>query len=318
MPLTRGDHPWPLVELRARTKISPDEMADKVGKIITEDDYNVVATGPVKMLKPNGEPLFIYIPNAIPEALADQAYEVLHTIRGVTDNRGLASGGRRIKKFNTGKDKQTRAPNVMSSVIGNFDPMSKRFPYCRTTAWTGSNADEFSTLFDTFRFTAELFKTYVPDRYAVQMRYCEQTQDDWRIADTPYSTMTVNNTYPTGVHKDAGDLEEGFSQIFCLRRGDYGGGVLSFPEYRVAVDLQDRDFIMMDAHEWHGNTAIDARSEDAERISVVLYYRTAMTTCGTMEEEIAKARAAVEKGLGLDDMVPEVRDTVTTKMALDE
>ena len=315
MPLNRGEHPWPLVELRARTKISRDELADKVGKIITEDDYNVVATGPVKILKPNGDPLLIYLPKAIPEDLADTAYEVLHTIRGTTNNRGMASGGIRTNKY--GNPTQSYAPEVMSSVIGNFDPMSVRFPYCRTTAWTGSNADQFSMLYPLFHHTARLFKEYVPDRYAVQMRHVEQTKDDWRIGDTPYSTMTVNNTYPTGVHRDAGDLEEGFSQIFCLRRGDYGGGVLTFPEYRLAVDLQDRDFILMDAHEWHGNTRIDARTEDAERISVVLYYRTAMTTCGTMEEEIAKARAAVEKGMGLDDMVPEVRDTVTTKMGLE-
>jgi len=310
-------HPWPLVELRARTRISTTELEKKVGRVITENDYNVVATGPTMITKPNGDPLMIYLPKAIPEDMADQAYEVLHTIKAKTDNRGLASGTNPINKGSrTPNDHQVRSHLVMSSIIGNFDPMGGRHPYCRTTAWTGSNADEFSALFPAFEWCGELFKAYKPDRYAVQMKYVNGTKRDWRIGQTPFSTMTVNNTYPTGVHKDVGDLHEGFSNLFTLRRGDYTGGVLTFPEYRIAVDMQDRDLILMDAHEWHGNTAIDVRSEDAERISCVLYYRTRMAQCGTMEEEIAKARAAMDRGLGLDDLEPEVRDTITTKMGI--
>jgi hypothetical protein len=80
----------------------------------------------------------------------------------------------------------------------------------------------------------------------------------------------------------------------CLRRGTYTGGVLVFPRLRVAVDLQDRDLILMDAHEWHGNTAI-AGLPDAERISVVSYYRSAMATCGTPDQEHEKALANVLK-----------------------
>jgi hypothetical protein len=79
-----------------------------------------------------------------------------------------------------------------------------------------------------------------------------------------------------------------------------------FPEYRVAVDLQDGDLILMDAHEWHANAAIFCRCPTgnkrlfgwcdpakggcgAERISVVSYFRTAMVQCGTEAEERARA-----------------------------
>ena len=34
----------PLVELRLRSKISDEELADKVGKILTDKDYNVLLT----------------------------------------------------------------------------------------------------------------------------------------------------------------------------------------------------------------------------------------------------------------------------------
>ena len=125
----------------------------------------------------------------------------------------------------------------------------------------------------------------------------------------PWTTVTVNNTYPTGVHKDQGDLDEGFSNLAVLRRGDYAGGHLTFPRYRVAVNMQDGDLILMDAHEWHGNTQMRLDSEDAERISVVLYYRTNMITCGTAEEEIEHAKRTASKALGIE---PTAADTVTT------
>jgi hypothetical protein len=110
------------------------------------------------------------------------------------------------------------------------------------------------------------------------------------------------------VHTDKGDLDKGFSTIFTLRRGEYTGGRFVFPEYRVAVDMQDGDLILMDAHQWHGNTAIVCRCGsrltqmcrtcDAERISVVSYMRTAMTSCGSEEEEIKKAQEFREKTKG--------------------
>jgi hypothetical protein len=105
----------------------------------------------------------------------------------------------------------------------------------------------------------------------------------------------VNNTYPTGVHTDSGDLEEGFSNLSCLRRGDYSGGIFVFPEYRVGFDMQDGDVLLMDAHQWHGNTRMELHSEDAERISIVCYYRTDMAKCGTAEEEAQRAFMAAEK-----------------------
>jgi hypothetical protein len=58
-----------------------------------------------------------------------------------------------------------------------------------------------------------------------------------------------------------------------------------FPEFRVAVDLRDRDVILFDAHQWHGNIPLQLVSPDAERISLVCYYREKMRDCGTATQE---------------------------------
>ena len=278
-----------LVEMRVRTRVPEAELKQKVGKIITEKDYNVLLTGPTKVSLPNGKPLIVYLPNALNGDQFDKTYNVLHKIRQATDNRKLASGAPSYQR-----QKRNRGKPVMSSLIGNVDPMGQT-PYCRTTAWTGKHTEQFSECYPVFNMIADLFKRYVPERYANQMERAKATAPEWMVGSTPYTTMTVNNTYPTGVHKDAGDLDTGFSCLAVWRRGQYSGGHLTFPEYRISVDMKDGDLILMDAHEWHGNTELTLHSEDAERISLVLYYRTKMMACGTLEEEAEKERKAKRK-----------------------
>lgn len=160
----------------------------------------------------------------------------------------------------------------------------------------------------------------MPERYAAQMHEVERTSPDWVIGGTPFTTITVNNTYPTGIHTDKGDLDAGFSTLGCIRRGDFTGGWLTFPQYGVAADMQNGDVLLMDAHEWHGNTPITCdhcgeslrkpghRCTDPEgregmnphlaspeRISIVSYFRTDMVECGTAAEENARRAAVQEK-----------------------
>ena len=284
-------------EVRVKTRIPDDEMADKVGKILTPDDYNILLTGPMRVFKPDGKLLCVYLPGAIPAALREQVYPDLHKIKSPTDNRGLASGSRPVKSGGAGRGRNVR---VNSAIIGYFDAKPPHF-HCRLTAYTAQDTQGWEAVQPLFKDIAGRFAEMVPDRYAAQMEVVNRTQPDWVITGTPFTTITVNNTYPTGVHTDSGDLDEGFSCLATLRRGDYSGGQLTFPAYRVAVDMQDGDLIMMDAHEWHGNVKMEKHSDDAERISVVCYYRTEMQACGTFDEELAKGAAVDEWRVGLGE-----------------
>lgn len=242
------------VELRLRNKISQSELEQKVGKILTPDDVSVVVRRETRLLKPDGKLLLHYLPGAFsPERMAE-FYETLHSLKSYeTTNRGLASGTERTAGFAGGK--RTYSQSVPSAIIGAFDAKPPK-QYCRLTAWTGRENEQFRSLYPLFQDIGAEFKRHVPDRFVAQMDYVARTPEEWVIEGTPFSTITVNNTYPTGVHTDKGDLDEGFSTLTVLRRGDYTGGWLTFPEYRVAVDMQDGDLLLMDAHEWHGNTAM--------------------------------------------------------------
>jgi Oxygenase domain of the 2OGFeDO superfamily len=288
-----------------RSRISPEELELKKGKVIGDDAYNVLLTGPTTVYGPTGKPLCVYLPGAMRGVVTEPMYEVLHSLRSLrTDTRARASGSRTFKDLD-----QVRSLAISSAIIGSVDS-SRRFRYCRTTAWTGRHMPEWELLRPAFQRVAELMVRHVPDRYAAQMSEIDKTHPDWVIPGTPFTTITVNNTYPTGVHTDKGDLDKGFSSIFVVRRGEYTGGRFVFPEYRVAVDMADDDLILMDAHQWHGNTAMHCTCGKrliawcadckAERISVVSYMRTEMTACGSEAEEIQKAVAYREKTKGVD------------------
>lgn len=294
-----------MISIRVRSRISPEELELKKGRVIGDDAYNLLLTGPTTVYGPTGKLLCVYLPGAMTGLITPEVYQVLHGLRTeVSDNRGAAGA---TTRFRIGEQKRTYARPLASAIVGSIDP-GGTFKYCRLTAWTGRHLPEFELLRPALQEVAGLMQQHVPDRYAAQMAEIDRTHPDWVIPGTPFTTVTVNNTYPTGVHTDKGDLDKGFSTIFCVRRGSYTGGRFVFPEYRLAVDLADGDLVLMDAHQYHGNTAIHCVCGtrllgccpdcDAERISVVSYMRTAMTACGSEADEIGKAVEQRERTKG--------------------
>lgn len=286
-----------MIELRVRTRLSREALEPKQGMVLGPRDYDALLTGPARVLKPDGKPLCVYLPGVLTSWTQNQTiYEILHELRShTTNNRGMSSGSG-VARSPSGK---RYTPTTASTIIGAFDPNSYR-RYCRLTAWTGKNLPRWEELNPLLRAIGDLFAQHVPERYRAQVDQVRKTQPAWVIEGTPFTTVTVNNTYPTGMHTDKGDLDAGFSTLACLRRGGpYTGGVLLFPEYRVGVEMRDGDLLLMDAHEWHANTDIVCGCGTAlfglcprcgaERISLVSYFRTAMVGCEDPATEADKA-----------------------------
>lgn len=297
-----------MLDLRIRGRVGKEELAEKVGKVLGPEDYNLLLTGPTRVRMPDNRPLCVYLPGVMAEEF-DQpgVYDVLHSLRVVTtNNRGVASGAKPVipnKKITAGGGNPRKySRKVASTVVGALDPQGQRL-YCRLSSWTGRNMPEWQRLTPLFQTVAEHQMREVPDRAAAQWEQAKRSDPFWIVPGTPFSTITVNNTYPTGVHTDKGDLEEGFSAIACARYGSYTGGQLVFPEFRVAVDLRHGDLILMDAHQWHGNTQLTCACGTyangacgtcgAERISVVTYFRTEIVNCSTPEVELQRAEAQI-------------------------
>jgi hypothetical protein len=180
----------------------------------------------------------------------------------------------------------TYANSVNSGIAGWFDRYP-RIPYGRATSYTRDKFDKFQMSFPFLQSLSRGFKELMPWRYGNQMEAAKKLDQGFLVPGTPFTTITVNKTFRTACHFDAGDLNSGLSNLLTLsNNGNYSGCYLVAPEYRVAVNVRPGDLLLINNHEvMHGNTEIVCHDDVAERISLVCYFREKMLELGSKQYE---------------------------------
>ncbi len=259
----------------------PDTIVEGLeGQYLDKPDYDgqPVAEDAV-VYKPNGEVLFKLVRNVLPLELCDAAWEALRSVSADAAHRIVASG------------LADPGENGVSDVVGFLNRTGRHgLDYCRLTGWSMGNPDRFAQAMPFFQKIDRVFQTHMPDRHAAQMAKVRETDPAFVIDRTAFTTVTVNKNFRTGVHTDSGDLKEGFGVITCLRAGEFTGGELIFPKYRVAVEFGTQDVLLCDVHEYHANAPILGVEDEFERMSCVLYYRSGMVECGSPAEELVRLK----------------------------
>lgn len=174
---------------------------------------------------------------------------------------------------------------VDSGIAGWFDRYP-RIPYGRATTYTRDNWDKFKMAFPFLQSLNRGFKELLPWRWSNQKAAADKIDQSFLVPETVFTTLTVNKTFRTAAHRDAGDLDSGLSNLLVLSNdGRFTGGYLVFPEIRVAVNVRPGDLLLVNNHEViHGNTPIVCE-EGSERISLVVYFREKMLELGSKEYE---------------------------------
>jgi len=195
----------------------------------------------------------------------------------------IAEANRVIKKYVCST---TYANGVMSGIAGWFDRYP-RIPFGRATSYTAREPEKFAMAYPFLQSLAQGFKDLLPWRYNNQMEAAKKLDPRFLVPETPFTTVTVNKSFRTACHYDAGDLTSGLSNLLTLtNNGNYKGCHLVAPEYRVAVNPRPGDLLLINNHEvMHGNTQIELLDEEAERISLVVYFREKMLELGSKEYE---------------------------------
>lgn len=208
--------------------------------------------------------------------------EWLHTIKPL-DREARAKAAEEVL---TMMSDTTYGTAVHSGIAGWYDRYP-RIPYGRATAYTKNHPDMFEMAYPFLQTLAAGFKELLPWRYNNQMTAAQRIDPRFRVPGTPFTTITVNKTFRTAAHFDAGDYDKGLSNLLVLsNNGNYTGGYLVAPEYRVAVNVRPGDLLLINNHEvLHGNTPIVLGDDQAERISIVCYLREGMLNLGSYEYE---------------------------------
>jgi len=187
---------------------------------------------------------------------------------------------------------------VNSGIAGWFDRYP-RIPYGRATSYTRDHFEKFKMAYPFLQTLAKGFKDLMPWRYNNQMEAAKKVDPRYLVPGTPFTTITVNKTFRTAAHFDAGDLNSGLSNLLVLsNNGNYKGGYLIAPEYRIAVNVRPGDLLLINNHEvMHGNTPIELLDEEAERVSLVCYFREKMLELGSYEYEECRYNFVEERRL---------------------
>jgi len=267
-------------------KLTDDQLKAREGTYFSEKDIDTVYDTDIDIYAkdpdaPGGKKLLAKLrKNVIPHEILKVAWKNFYNAASASRNRGAAAGpidlksaywkkrkpteisGHSARYMENGKKSKMRVNNnVFSSVLGYFEQTPFMKLPCRLTSYTQKYFDQYKAGIPYIEEIDQLFKKLVPDRYAPQYKQAH-ANPAFQIANTAFSSVTMNRNFRTGLHMDAGDMRKGFGNLSVIERGKYHGGFTIFPRYKVGFDLRTGDFLAMDVHEWHCNTEMRETEED--------------------------------------------------------
>lgn len=275
--------------------MSVDESNKLEGHYLQEDNIASMFTEDVDVYcKQTKQCIAKYRKNVIPVDIQLAAFTSLKKAVGDNSNRAVTSAtSQEAEVTKNGKVSKTNRVRfkgeVLTGIAGFFD-RTPRFPNCRLTAFNKHHFDKFKKAYPIIKLVDNFYKTLMPEHYSRQRKQADKTSKDFVIPDTSFTTVTVNQNWQTAVHKDSGDFKDGFGNLVALRKGTFTGGYFVIVRWGAAFDLRNGDLLMVDVHQWHGNTPIVKDDKNAIRLSLVMYYRENMINCGTMSEELKRVQ----------------------------
>jgi hypothetical protein len=301
--------------------IDADESQLMAGKYVKlrAGDYIKVYKPDIPATRVEEERLLLcLVKDALPQSLCDEVRPVIrkaaHTPvaggqragpAGLKQDYQLHADGTPSKMRGTPRESQLTDPEDRRRLVGTKEGQvgsnprgvkgGKVYP-CRLTYWTKTNLGGLEKAVGLTKAVNEIFRLRVPDRYDNQLGKTIETSKEFVLADkdghyTVFTTITTNLSWQTFTHTDKKDLKEGFGVTMAL--GNFKGCHLVFPKYRVAVKHGERDVVLADVHEMHGQTkllnpdgSLPQEGNLPERLACVFYYQENMNKClNTFEEE---------------------------------
>lgn len=258
--------------------MSDEALKKYEGKFLEESDFKIILNSDADVYTEEGKLLLTFRKNVLPQKNIDAAYNSLKEfIKTTSTDRGIASG------TTPGKATGQKKP-VMSNIIGYFDKwgISQKAIFkragmkpptrCRLTKFVANFPEKWHKVIPLIQDIDKQYKKLVPKAYANQRAAADSIK--FKIPNTSFSTVTTNLNFRTAAHHDSGDWDEGFGNLVVIEKGAaYGGAFTGFPQYGVAVDCRQGDFLGMDVGELHGNAPMIPTDDTSQRISLVCYLR---------------------------------------------
>lgn len=272
-------------EIILEAKLTNDEIKAREGTYFTDKDADEILNenADVYGKDPNtGEKKLLarFRKHILPDELVKIGWEAYYQTAAASRNRGAAAGPIKvdsnywkkrkpveINKWSAryeqdGKLSKMRVNNnVFSSVLGYFEQTPFMGLPCRLTSYTQKYFDQYKHGIPFIQAIDNAFKRLIPDKHRKQLAAVKE-KPEYQVADTAFSSITINRNFRTALHMDDGDFREGFGNLSVIERGKYSGGATIFPRYKIGFNVRTGDFLAMDVHEWHCNTEMYESPQD--------------------------------------------------------
>lgn len=290
---------------------SDAEMKAREGDFFGLASYDHVVTRSADIYVPDGTSnqlrlLCCFRRRVLSRDLTEAAFESLLPMAQTTKttNRGIAAGKVDLSKMSStivglaspgrhkspviyanGTQSQYSVANPVNSFIaGYFDqPILKLKreavgPPCRLTTFSRDHVESWNQVVPMIKEIDKLYAFYLPEKYA-ELKNVTSQVPEYLIESTIFSTVTVNYNWQTAAHVDKGDYRNGYSVLTVCEQGTWEGCYLGYPQYGICLDIREGDIAIINPHEYHCNTELELKSDDAVRLSMVLYFREGMLKC---------------------------------------
>jgi len=272
---------------------------------------------PDATLDGKGVPIAYVVTNAFPN---DNVRNILYSIEETSVMRANCSGPidkeeMAAKGLIEGKDYKLRSPNSYYvrtkaggwGMIAYANEINSIMIGVKRGRFTGkiniSNPDKWEELKDLCFYNEKAFEKADPEIYGRQRKFAEETiKPEHRhgmittLSANRYSTL---QSKAMSVHSDGKDVE--YTTMCAFRQGDYEGAYLSFPRWRVGLDLPDNCVCIADSQSLHCVTPIRG---SGQRFTTVAYTDRSCATLGNMgKSERLIGRFAKKESGSLEDFL---------------
>lgn len=197
-----------------------------------------------------------------------------------------------LQKLKYGKSTRVGGLTTESTIFGYQPPVEIRMrPYCSMTTLASEypKVDAFMAKYCEVAIMPLLHKHYA-NNLAEHMEAIKEVKQDWLMRGTPFTGGVINNSNQLNYHTDIQNIKNTVGALAYFVR-DTDGGELVLPRYGVSIKPKDRHVILFRNDLVHGVAPITRLNKHSYRFSIVWYANKRMDKCGTMQEELAKARS---------------------------
>lgn len=198
-----------------------------------------------------------------------------------------------VKKLQYNTTQRVSGLATTSTVFGYFPPVEiRQKPFCSSTRLMEEEpkANRFLSYYCEKHIMPMFEKDYANNlKEHMEVLEAEGLKKDWIMKGTIFTGGVINKANQLNYHIDSQNMKGTINAMVYFAR-DMEGGHLVCPKYNVRINPKDNHVLLFRNDLVHGVSKIKPQTKEAYRYSIVYYVQNRMQACGTLSEELAKAR----------------------------